>query len=301
MSDEESRRLISELIKAVQENDKEKIDQLKYDNLWYGSNIFSLVPNYIFLTEAGIDFEFGFKIIKKGTKLFRVRKFLEGVNFNDNCQWSFPPSMPENRANHSKEAALYLGTTENVCILETHISKGEKYVVGEYEAINDIVLGGFIDCEDYGKKTRYDAGVVLNACLIAPARCDKNEELFSFLDDLYSGISINDLKVSDIEKLDLPLKFGFINKRNEFYKLTNRLITKIKEKYKDGLFYSSCYIPLSTVGITCSDSNIVLYKSGMEKIKFIKSEIKINTLKPTGLDFIKLLVKFPDGKKENKI
>ena len=70
--------------------------------------------------------------------------------------------MPENRANKSGEPALYLGTTENICILETHIRKNEKYVLGEYEVTEDIILGGFLDWEDHKSMKKYLAGVILN-------------------------------------------------------------------------------------------------------------------------------------------
>ena len=67
------------------------------------------------------------------------------------------------------------------------------------------------------------AGVILNAYLIAPSRSDKNKELFEFLDDYYKGYTLDDLQMEEAKKLDLPLKFGFLNKREEFYKTTNKL------------------------------------------------------------------------------
>ena len=287
---EEEKRLIKDLIDAVQSKDLKQIDKLKYDNLFYGSSLLTIIPNYIFLSDIGIDFNFGYQIIKKGTRLYRVRRFDENVDFSDSKQWSYPPSMPENRANKKGEAALYLGTTENVCILETHLNKGEKYVLAEYEVVNDIKVGGFLDCEDYKSVRKYLAGVILNAYLIAPSRSDKNKELFEYLDSRYKDFTFDDLQMSEAKKLDLPLKFGFLNKREEFYKMTNRLLEPIKRKYPCGLSYSSCFIPAATIGIVCSDSNIALYKEGMNKIKFIKHTIKTNGLNYSGLDILKILI-----------
>ena len=286
---EEEKRLIKDLIDAVQSKDLKQIDKLKYDNLFYGSSLLTIIPNYIFLSDIGIDFNFGYQIIKKGTRLYRIRRFDENVDFSDAKQWSYPPSMPENRANKKGEAALYLGTTENVCILETHLNNGEKYALAEYEVVDDIKVGGFLDCEDYKSARKYFAGVILNAYLIAPSRSDKNKELFKYLDSRYKDFTLDDLQMSEAKKLDLPLKFGFLNKREEFYKTTNRLLEPIKRKYPCGLSYSSCFIPASTIGIVCSDSNIVLYKEGMNKVKFIKHTIKTNGLNHSGLDFLKIL------------
>lgn len=287
---EEGKKLLYDLIDAVRAEDKEQIDKLKYDNLFYGSSLLTIIPNYIFLSDIGVDFDFGFQILKKGTKLYRIRRFDESVNFSDEKQWSYPPSMPENRANRSGEPALYLGTTENVCVLETHIGKNEKYVLGEYEVAEDIMLGGFLDCEDHESKRKYLAGVILNAYLIAPSRGEKNRGLFDFIDAHYEGYTLDDLQMGEATKLDLPLKFGCLNKREEFYKTTNGLLDPIKRKHPEGLSYSSCYIPVATVGITCSDTNVVLYKKGMNKIRFVRSVIKTNNLNFNGTDVLKLMV-----------
>lgn len=280
---------MSDLINVVQARDKEQIGKLKYDNLFYGSNLLTIIENYTFLSDIGIDFDFGFQILKKGTKLYRIRRFDESVDFSDKKEWSYPPSMPENRANKSGEPALYLGTTENICILETHIRKNEKYVLGEYEVTEDIMLGGFLDWEDHKSMRKYLAGVILNAYLIAPSRVEKNRELFDFIEACYNGYTLDDLQMEDAKELDLPLKFGYLNKREEFYKTTNKLLKSIKMKYPEGLSYSSCYIPLATVGITCSDTNVVLYKKGMNKIRFVRSTIKTNNAKFNGIDILKLM------------
>ena len=97
------------------------------------------------------------------------------------------------------------------------------------------------------------------------------------------------LLYEEAKELDLPLKFGYLNKREEFYKTTNKLLKSIKRKYPEGLSYSSCYIPLATVGITCSDTNVVLYKKGMNKIRFVRSTIKTNNAKFNGIDILKLM------------
>lgn len=294
MSEEENKKMLYELVEAIKHGDMSEINRLKYDNLFYGSNLLDVIINYMTLSHAGINFDFGHQILKKGTRLYRVRSYQENTDFNDASQWNYPPHMPENRANHSGEPALYLGSTENVCLLETHIEIGGQYYLGEYEIIDDIELGGFLSCEDFKKVSWYLAGVILNAFLIAPARGDKNNDLFDYLDNVYKDIKPDDLQMSDAKKMDLPLKFGVINKKEEFYKVTNRLIEVIKTQHPEGLSYSSCYIPVATIGIICSDHNIVLYPEGIKKIKFIGSQLKTNTNKFNGLDILKILVVKPD-------
>ncbi len=143
----EEQKLYRALGKAIASNNTNDINRLKYECLFYGSNLLDVVISYITLARYGVSFDFGFRIIKKGTKLYRIRRYEKQINYNSKEQWSYPPSKPENRANRSGEPALYLGTTETVCILETHIAKDEDYVLGEYEVTDDIKLGGFLKNE----------------------------------------------------------------------------------------------------------------------------------------------------------
>lgn len=287
---DEGKQLLNDLINSLKSGNQQLINDYKYKNLFFGTNLLSVVTNYIFLERIGIDFDFGTRKIVKGTHLFRIRKWNENIDFNNPDQWSFPPLMQENRANKNGEPALYLGTTENICVLETHIKKGEKYVLGEYVVKEDIVLGGFLKCEDYKKISWYLAGVILNAFFIAPSRGEKNTELFKYLDLSYKNLEPDDLCMKIANDIDLPLKFGVINKKEEFYKVTNSLIESIKFKHPEGLCYSSCYIPVSTIGITCSDHNVVLFNEGINKIMFMSSQVKTNNQKFTDVEIIKLLV-----------
>ena len=228
--------------------------------------------------------------MKKGTKLYRIRRYIEGVDFSDPPQWDYPPHMPENRANREGEPALYLGSSETVCLLETHISKEECYCLGEYVVQEDIELGGFLDVEDRNSTTWILIGVILNAFLISPARGDKNDGLFNYLDQRYRALILDDLRMTDVPRMDLPLKFATINKKNHLYKLTNQLIDHVKTKYPEGLRYSSCYLPIETIGIECSDYNVVLYSGGMKKLKYIGFKKKVQHDDFAGLDVIKVLL-----------
>ena len=298
---DEGKKLFANLLSAYFKNDIKNLNELKYTYLFYGRNLLSVLTNYIFLTRSiNINFDFGQYRLKKGTRLYRTRKYEKDVNFNNPCEWSYNPKKTENRANNQGEAALYLGTTENICVIESHIKNGEKYAVGEYEVNDDLVLGGFIDFEDKKNKKSFLTGVILNAFLIAPSRNEKNDKLFEYLDDYYKNVQPDDLQVKNAIGVDLPFKFAVMNKRNEYYKITNQLLSSLKQKYKDGIIYSSSYVPISTVQISCSDMNVVLYKTGIGKIKFIKSQIKINTRTYNGNDLVKTLIEVKDEKINNK-
>lgn len=52
----------------------------------------------------------------------------------------------------------------------------------------------------------------------------------------------------------------------------------LKKQYPDGVKYSSCYLPLETIDIESNCFNLALYKSGIQKFKFLKHEIKTNSM-----------------------
>lgn len=294
---DEGKELFANLLRAYFKNDIESLDKIKYTYLFYGTNLLSVIFNYIFLTHSlNIDFDFGNYKLEKGTKLYRIRKYEDGINYNEQKQWSYNPKMAENRVNVQGEPMLYLGTTENICLFETHITNGEKYVLGEYEVTEDILLGGFLDCEYKTSNNSFFAGVILNAFLIAPSRNDKNDKLFKYLDEYYKAVQLDDLQIKNAKDVDLPFKFATINKKEEYYKLTNRLLKPIKNKYPDGIIYSSCYLPVSTIWIECSDMNVALSNKGMNKLKFLKAEIKNNNRTFDGVDIVKMLIKTKDNK-----
>ena len=162
----EEKKLYCALEQALACNNLDDVNRLKYECLFYGSNLLDVVISFITLARYGASFDFGFRVIKKGTKLYRIRRYEKQINYNSEEQWSYPPSKPENRANRSGEPALYLGTTETVCILETHIAKDEDYVLGEYEVTDDIKVGGFLKNEKPNITSHFLACTILNAFLI---------------------------------------------------------------------------------------------------------------------------------------
>lgn len=273
---------------------EDDIQKAKYNLLFEASNFFEIVVNYVTLNKIGIKYDFGKSVILKGTKLYRIRWYEEDIDFSNPNQWEAPPHRPQNRANIKGQEALYLGSTETICLLEAHIKKGDVYAIGTYEVAEDIEVGGFL-LYDSNNDLHNLAGMILNAFLIAPSRSQRNKELFSYLDSQYGVLSVDDfVDMNGLKEkggLQLSMKFGVLNQLDKYYNLTNQLCNILSKDKPDGIRYSSCYLPLETVGIKCSDYNIVLYSEGISKIKFVEHEIKINTQDFDYTDFLKIIMK----------
>ena len=226
-----------------------------------------------------MKYDFGKSIIPRGTKLYRIRCYEDNTDFSNPNQWKAPPHKPQNRANIKGQEALYLGSTETICLLEAHIKKDDIYALGIYEATENIEVGGFLAYHSNNKFYNL-SGMILNAFLIAPSRSLRNEELFSYLDSHYGLLTLDDLAdINDVIEngaLELPMKFGVLNQLDKYYDLTNQLCNILSEDTPNGIRYSSCYLPMQTMGIECSDFNIVLYSEGISKVKLVDHKIKTN-------------------------
>jgi hypothetical protein len=270
------------------------IEKAKYNLLWEVPNFFELIVNYVTLYKFGLKYDFGISIIPKGSKLYRIRCYEIDTDFSNPNQWGVPPHKPQNRANIKGQEALYLGSTETICLLETHIKKGDTYALGIYEVTENIEVGGYLSYASNNILHNL-AGMVLNAFLIAPSRSQRNKELFSYLDSRYGGLTLDDLanmnEVNENGGLQLPMKFGVFNQLEQYYNLTNQLCNILSKDTPDGIRYSSCYLPLETVGIECSDFNIVLYSEGISKVKLIDHKIKTNVNDFDYTDFLKIIIK----------
>lgn len=295
--DEIAKEKTSRLINALNSKDTQGIEKAKYEVLLDCANLFDLVTNYIVLDKFGVNFDFGTSTIKKGTKLYRIRRFDNGVDFNGASQWTAPPHRPQNRANRQGQEALYLGSTENVCLLETHIQQGEKYALATYECVDDIVLSGFFT----EKKNMYHhiAGVTLNAYFIAPSRNEINGKLFEFLDSHYGNLQPDDIADWKTD-FDLPLQFAVLNKRNQYHETTNMLADVLYKRSPYGIRYSSCYLPMEMLGIVCSDYNVVLYDKGIENIKFLGAEIKTNDKQIPDVEMLKIVCEISEKDRKSK-
>ena len=290
---------LEKLLHSCVIGDQKQIEEDQYKLLWEASNFYELISNFIFLDKIGINLDFGSSIIKRGTQLYRIRSYNEQTDYDDPNEWSPPPSRPQNRANRKGNEALYLGSTENVCLLETHVAYNYKYVIGTYECQEDIIVGGF-PSYDMNNNLRTLAAIILNAFLIAPARGEKNDEMFEYLDSYFCNITLDNLcdikqnVLNATEELKLPYKFAVLFQTNMLYYYTNQICEIIEKRYSDGIRYSSCYMPVETPGIVCSDYNIALYTPGIAKLKKVSHSVKthINTSNTpkNGVNIAKILL-----------
>ena len=249
-------------------NELSESEKLNY--VWNADNLFEVIVNYLALERCGQGFDFGSYIIPKGTILYRIRKYEPDKDFSDKKEWGPSPMRRENRANKEGEEALYLNVMSDMCILETHIEDGEPYMLGRYECIEDIEVGGYITWND--NKMRW-LGVLANAFLIAPSRNEGNTKLFQVLDNYFGKIELNDMKMDSLnDDLILPFKFAVMNQGKELYKITNLLCDVIRKRYPMGIKYSSSFCPLETIDIESNCYNVVLYSEGIKKIRFIECE-----------------------------
>jgi len=236
-------------------------------------------------------------VLKKGTKLYRIRDCKKEIKLN-NPEEFLPPPSPQsmNRANEKGETALYLASSSDVCLLETHINIKQKYVLFEYECVEDINLASFANIRVPNDNLRM-VPEVLNAMFIAPSRSAKNDELFNTLVNHYgkpSPYDIND--VSDLISMELPLKFGILNKNNDtLYNITNKMCNVLKSSFQspiDGIRYSSCYIPLEDADCISSYYNVVLYEKAIGKLRpILPATEKVNDKRINSIESIKMIWK----------
>ena len=203
---------IVKLLDAMRLEKNDLVDKAKLDCLWEAGDLFEVVCNYLFLNRINIRFDFGSDVIKKGTKLYRIRDYKDNTDFSNPKEWTPPPNQKQNRANAEGQTALYLESCETVCYLETHMKPKQQYVLATYECIEDFEVGGFLAYYRQNQLLTL-AGIVLNAFLIAPSRGDKNKELFDYLDlhfghiDLCNLSSIDEIKKRKVLYCHINLRF----------------------------------------------------------------------------------------------
>lgn len=271
---------LQKLISLKENGPKEIYEIEKYKELLNVDYLFHVIPNYIFLDRLGIEFDFGCHIVKKGQWFYRIRVYNENTDYSNLKEWMPNPYKYQNRANAEGVSALYLGSSETVCVLETQLQEGERYVIGKYQCIEDFEVGGYFSFSKTNKWKNISA-IVLNAFLIAPSRSEKNKKLFDYLDVKFKDVGIEDFGsireciYNGTEGIKLPYKFAVLNKKEKLYNWTNKLCEILQRNYKNGIRYSSSFIPFESPGIACSEYNLVLYENAMDKLKFSGYEIKV--------------------------
>lgn len=265
-----------------------------YEDLFNMPDVLGILCKYIAQSECGFTYDFGTTTISKGTKLYRIRKYSKDTDFSNPSEWLPAPNKPQNRCNRAGETALYLGSTELVCLIETHIGHDEQYALTEYEVTKDIEVGGFLYIKPNESKWKFVTAMLFNAFLIAPSRNESNKELFKILDNHFDDTDYSKIGLSTLTNIDdeikLSWRLGKINQRDKYYYITNKMCEILKRKTPNGIRYSSCFVPMETIGVQCSEYNICLYESGIKNIKFTNAIIKTNTNSFDSANLVNLLL-----------
>lgn len=272
------------LLNAICNKNVDEINKYKYEALWDANDLLSVVFNYLFICQKlGVDFDFGKSKIEKGMAFYRIRRFEDGVDFSNENEWRPSPYKKMNRANSEGETALYLGSNEFVCVLETHLQENERYVLGKYECVESFDAGGFFSVDKKNNLHMF-ASMLLNACLIAPARESKNDMLFSYLESKLSGLRLDNLGNVEKNLLDgheefiLPFKLGYVIQKNT-YELTNALCNVLKKSFPKAIRYSSCYAPIEGGGFESNAFNLAVFENGLPHFRWVGFEQKTNAAK----------------------
>lgn len=269
------------LVISIVNKSDEEINKYKYEALWDAYNLLDVANNYVFLCQKlGVNFDFGKSKIEKGTTFYRIRRFEDGVDFSDERQWKPSPYKRINRANSEGETALYLGSSEFVCVLEMHLRENDQYVLGKYECVESFDVGGYFSINKKNDLHSF-ASILLNACLIAPARESKNDELFSYLETKFDKLCLGNLGNVKKNLLDaheefiLPFKIGYAIQKNT-YGLTNALCNVLKKSFPKAIRYSSCYAPVEGHGFESNAFNLAVFEKGLKHFRWIGYEKKTN-------------------------
>ena len=210
-------------------------------------------------------------ILKKGTKLYRIRRGINSNNINDEDEWKPNPKKTKNRFNDEGEEALYLASSDVLCLLELHIKKDEDYAIAQYEVLEDINLGTFDKT-----KTRADINVLsfLNVVMMIINSSEENITTLKLLDKTLGKMTFEEIFNNPILNYFAPFKLGLILKGNDPHFYTRMLSKNFKTCDLDGIRYSSSFLPLGSPLFFVSEYNYVLYSKGIKKIKFLSSERK---------------------------
>ena len=219
----------------VNNNDKEI---LKYKFFEEANDYYEVVLAYLLLNyQYNIRYNYGYINVPAGTLLYRIRNYKEDVDYSNISEWQAPPIKfrGQGRMNKMSEEALYLASSEELCLKETNIKKGQKYVIGLYVVTEDIKVGGFNGTNLNPKLTdiHRKIGMILNAFLIAPKRNSKNKDIFDFLESYYKDLILNDPDdIDEFDAIKLPLKFALIPYYNDcYYDITNSICEILQQQY----------------------------------------------------------------------
>lgn len=207
--------------------------------------------------------------IKKGTKLYRIRKN-EGKDLTDEKEWIIPGNYTpqKNRFNADGEFVLYLSTDAGILPRECELNEGDEYWLTEYTVTNDFEVGTLLKNND-------EVAHILH--LILSALHDNNKFKKDELILLEQHLSVIDPTSLNTIFSDLiaPLYLSrYINQ--DIYDISNKMWVILKDNFPNGIRYNSSYFSMfelsgSSECVTLGEldtGNLALTEKSMQFIKF---------------------------------
>ena len=260
---EEDFLLLRKIIDAKINNDEDNLYSLQI-NFINKPCFLDVLKNMIILIYLQLPIKTEKITLKKGTKLYRVRRRNGIINANDPIEREPNPLKTKNRLNDEGEMALYLSSSKRLCLIELGIKFNEEYCVGEYDVLEDIHLGTF---DEIKSKDDFLPFRKLSKVLMAVSKTDENEEKLNYISDAFKDTSI-DKVIESGKDMIAPFIIASMLKEGDAH-IYSRVISKnFKNNTYDGIRYSSSFLPLGDPLFTVSDYNYVLYSSGIKKLKF---------------------------------
>lgn len=220
--------------------------------------------------------------IKKGTKLYRIRKD-EGKDLNNEKEWIIPGDYTpkRNRFNADGEFVLYLSTEDTIIKRECGLNKGDNYWLAEYTVTKDFEVSTLLKNND----------IIARILHIILSALHNNDKLTSD-----EKLLLND-RVNLIDKAYLyclsddviaPLYISRYIKQ-DVYNISNKMWLILKKKFPNGIRYNSSYLsPFEISGtkecLTFNGldfGNLALTECAMNCVKYKRAVKKICTSLPS--------------------
>lgn len=220
--------------------------------------------------------------IKKGTKLYRIRKDA-GKDLTDEKEWIIPGDYtpPKNRFNADGEFVLYLSTDVGILPRECELNEGDDYWLAEYTVTNDFEVGILLKNND-------EVAHILH--LILSALHDNNKFKKDELILLEQHLSVVDPTGLNTIFSDLtaPLYLSRYIKQ-DIYDISNKMWIILKENFPNGIRYNSSYFSMfelsgfsKCVALGELDAgNLALTECAMNYVKYERAVKKICTYLPS--------------------
>lgn len=223
--------------------------------------------------------------LKKDTYLYRIRRTNGISDPNNPKEWEPTPKdkAHQGRFNREGESVLYVGSDPEFLEREVRLNENEEYYLAKYVCKKTFSVGSFLGADNQVNTLIHKVAMSVfnsndltkreNQLIDKYYELVKNESLFELSTDMLASLFIYKM---------LP----------GLYSVTNRLGQLILRNNKNGIRYSSAFVPLELSGASevitldgVAFGNYVLSLEGYKNIDFVLAEKKV-AKKATGLELM---------------